>query len=73
MRRERCLEAGEHWVYATGAIGGPVYNILAICKSLAQRTKELVAAEAKRRAASKQEKQDSIETFDDAQDVRAGS
>ena len=74
MRRERRLEPGEHWVYATGAVGGPViYNILAIRKSLAQRTKELMAAEAKHRAASKKEKQDSIETFSDAQHVRAGS
>ena len=24
MRRERRLEPGEHWVYATGAVGGPV-------------------------------------------------
>lgn len=74
MRRDRRLEPGEHWVYATGAVGGPVvYNIPAIRKSLAQRTKELVAAEAKRCAASKKEKQDSIETFSDAQNVRAGS
>ena len=74
MRRERRLEPGEHWVYATGAIGTPVvYNIPAIRKSRAQRTKELVAAEAKHRAASKQEKQDFIETFSDAQHVRAGS
>ena len=50
-----------------------IYNIPAIRKSLAQRTKELVAAEAKHRAASKQEKQDFIEIFSDAQHVRAGS
>ena len=28
MRRERRLDAGTHWVYTTGSIGGPVvYNI----------------------------------------------
>ena len=31
MRRERRLNAGTHWVYATGSIGGPVvYCIPAI-------------------------------------------
>ena len=31
MRRERRLDAGMHWVYATGSIGAPVvYNISAI-------------------------------------------
>ena len=35
MRRERRLEPGKHWVFATGAIGGPVvYNIPAVRKSL---------------------------------------
>ena len=74
MRRDGRLEPGAHFIFATGTAGGPVvYNIPAIRKSLAQRTVEMVAAEAKRRAASKQEKQNSIETFNDAQHVRAGS
>ena len=74
MRRDRRLEPGTHWIYATGTPNGPVtYNVTAIRESMAQRTKEMVAAEAKRRAASKKEKQDSIETFSDAQHVRAGS
>ena len=74
MRRDRRLLPGDHYIFATGTAGGPVvYNVNAIRKSLAQRTKEIVAAEAKRRAASKQEQQDSIETFNDDQHVRAGS
>ena len=74
MRRDRRLEPGTHWIYATGTPNGPVtYNVTAIRESMAQRTKEMVAAEAKRRAASKKEKQDSIESFSDAQHVRAGS
>ena len=74
MRRDRRLEPGTHWIYATGTPNGPVtYNVTAIRESMAQRTKEMVAAEAKRRAASKKVKQDSIETFSDAQHVRAGS
>ena len=74
MRRDGRLTPGDHYIFATGTPGGPVvYNLPAIRKSLAQRTKEMVAAEAKRRAASKQEKQDSIETFNDDQHVRAGS
>ena len=74
MRRDGRLTPGDHFIFATGTAGGPVvYNVHAIRESLAQRTKEMVAAEAKRRAASKQEKQDSIETFNDDQHVRAGS
>ena len=73
MRRDGRLTPGDHFIFATGTAGGPViYNIPAIRKSLAQRTVEMVAAEAKRRTASKQEKQDSIVTFNDAQHVRAG-
>ena len=74
MRRDGRLTPGDHFIFATGTAGGPViYNVTAIRESMAQRTKEMVAAEAKRRAASKKEKQDSIETFSDAQHVRAGS
>ena len=41
MRRERRLDAGTHWVYATGSIGGPVvYCIPAIRKMQRQRTIE---------------------------------
>ena len=72
MRRDGRLTPGDHFIFATGTAGGPVvYNIPAIRESLAKRTVEMVAIEAKRRAASMQEKQDSIETFSDAPRERA--
>ena len=41
MRRERRLDAGTHWVYTTGSIGGPVvYNIPEIRKMQRQHTIE---------------------------------
>ena len=43
MRRERRLEVGTHWVYATGYVGGPVvYCIPAIREMQLQRTIEAV-------------------------------
>ena len=67
IRRDGRLIPCDHYIFATGTAGGPVvYNIQAIRESLAKRTVEMVAAEAKCRAASRQEKQDSIETFSDA-------
>ena len=66
MRRDRRLEPGTHWIYATGTPNGPVtYNVTAIRESLAQRTKEMVAAEAKRRAEAKQQCLQAIETYDE--------
>ena len=74
MRRDGRLEAGAHWIYATGKAGGPVtYNLPAIRQTLAERTVQMVQTEAKRRAALRQVKQDSIETFSDAPRERAGS
>ena len=74
MRRDGRLEAGAHWIYATSKSGGPVtYNLPAIRKTLAERTVQIVQLEAQRRAALRQEKQNSIETFSDATGVRAGS
>ena len=74
MRRDGRLEAGAHWIYATGKAGGPVtYNLPAIRQTLAERTIQMVELEAQRRAALRKEKQDSIETFSNAPSVRAGS
>ena len=65
MRRDGRLEAGAHWIYATGTAGGPVaYNLPAIRQTLAERTREMVQTEAKRRAAAQQKRQQSIETFE---------
>ena len=65
MRRDGRLEAGTHWIYATGTAGGPVtYNLPAIRQTLAERTVAMAQSEAKRRAAAQQKRQQSIETFD---------
>ena len=66
MRRERRLDAGKHWVYATGSIGGPVvYNISAIREMQRQRTIEAVQKEDERRKAELQLRQQAIEIYDE--------
>ncbi|ABB35456.1 helix-turn-helix domain-containing protein [Synechococcus sp. CC9605] len=56
MRRDGRLPPGDHFIFATGTAGGPVtYNVTAIRQSMAERTKELVEAEAKRRAETQQQ------------------
>ena len=65
MRRDGRLDPGVHWIYATGTVGGPItYDITAIRRALAERTKQLVAAEAKRRAEALKQCQLSVETYD---------
>ena len=67
MRRDGRLEPGDHYIFATGTPGGPVvYNVAAIRQSMAERTKELVEAEAKRRAETKQQRLKAVETYDEA-------
>ena len=45
MRGERRLEPGEHWVYATGAVGGPVlHDLTAITEMQRRKTLEAVQA-----------------------------
>ena len=66
MRRDGRLEAGTHWIYATGKAGGPItYNLPAIRQTLAERTVQMVQTGAKHRAALRQEKQHFIETFNE--------
>ena len=66
IRRERRLDAGTHWVYATGSIGGPVvYNISAIREMQRQRTIEAVQKEDERRKAELQLRQQAIEIYDE--------
>ena len=66
MRRERRLNAGTHWVYATGSIGGPVvYNIPEIRKMQRQRTIEAVQKEDERKAAELKRLQQAIEIYDE--------
>ena len=67
MRRERRLDAGTHWVYTTGSIGGPVvYNIPEIREVQRQRTIELVQKEDASRKAELNRLQQAIEIYDEA-------
>ena len=67
MRRERRLDAGTHWVYTTGSIGGPVvYNIPEIREMQRQRTIELVQKEDASRKAELNRRQRAIEIYDEA-------
>ena len=66
MRRERRLDAGTHWVYATGSIGDPVvYCIPAIREMQRRRTVEAVRKEDERRAAELKRLQQTIEIYDE--------
>ena len=66
MRRERRLDAGTHWVYATGSICGPVvYCIPAIREIQRQRTIEAVQKEDERREAELKRLQQAIEIYDE--------
>ena len=66
MRRERRLDAGTHWVYATGSIGGPVlYCIPAIREMQRQRTIKAVQKEDERREAELKRLQQAIEIYDE--------
>ena len=67
MRCERRLDAGTHWVYATGSIGGPVvYNIPEIRKMQRQRTIEAVQKEDAARKAQLELQQQVVETYEEA-------
>ena len=69
MRRERRLDAGTHWVYTTGSIGGPVvYNIPEIREMQRQRTTELVQKEDASHKAELNRRQQAIEIYDEATD-----
>ena len=66
MRRERRLDAGTHWVYATGSVGGPVvYCIPAIREMQRQRNIEAVQKEDERREAELKRLQQDIEIYDE--------
>ena len=64
MRRDGRLTPGDHFIFATGTAGGPVtYNVTAIRQSMAERTKEMVEAEAKRRSETQEQRLKAIETY----------
>ena len=67
MRRERRLDAGTHWVYATGSNGGPVvYNIPEIRNMQRQRTIEAVQKEDAARKAQLELRKQVVESYDEA-------
>ena len=73
MRRERRLDPGTHWVYATGSIGGPVlYCIPAIREMQRRRTVEAVRREDERRAAELKRLQQTIEIYDEQTNAPLG-
>ena len=71
MRRERRLDPGTHWVYATGSIGGPVvYCIPAIREMQRQRTIEAVQKEDASRKAQLERRKQAVESYDEADIAR---
>ena len=73
MRRERRLDAGTHWVYATGSSGGPVlYCIPAIREMQRRRTIETVRKEDERREAELKRLQQTIEIYDEQTNAPQG-
>ena len=71
MRRERRLEAGTHWVYATGSVGGPVvYCIPAIREMQRQRTIEAVQKEDATRKEQLERRKQAVESYDEADIAR---
>ena len=71
MRRERRLDSGTHWVYATGSIGGPVvYCIPAIREMQRQRTIEAVQKEDASRKAQLERRKQAVESYDEADIAR---
>ena len=71
MRRERRLDAGKHWVYATGSIVGPVvYCIPAIREMQRQRTIEAVQKEDASRKAQLERRKQAVESYDEADIAR---
>ena len=64
MRRDGRLIPGEHYIFATGNLGGPVvYGIDAIRKTLAERTIAAVRKHKTQRKAELERRLELIETY----------
>ena len=64
MRRDGRLMPGQHYIFATGNLGGPVvYDIEAIRKTLAERTIAAVQEKQNLRKAELKRRLELIETF----------
>ncbi len=71
MRRERMLDAGTHWVDATGPIGGPVvYCIPAIREMQRQRTIKAAQEKDSARKAQLELRKQAVECCDKAEIAR---
>ena len=67
MRREGRLLPGEHWVYATGNLRGPVTYCIPKIRDMQRRvTVQLVKENAANRAAESKRRLEAIETYDEA-------
>ena len=73
MRRDGRLTPGDHYIFATGNLGGPVvYDIDAIRKMLAKRTIVAVQEKYSRRKAELEERQGLIETYGEEDHLKKG-
>ena len=73
MRRDGRLIPGEHYIFATGNLGGPVvYDIDAIRKTLAERTIAAVQEKASRRKADLERRLGLIETYGEEDHLKKG-
>jgi len=72
MRRDGRLSPGDHYIFATGNLGGPVvYDIDAIRKTLAERTIAAVQEKDSRRKADLERRLGLIETYCPEDDFKA--
>jgi len=72
MRRDGRLSPGDHYIFATGNLGGPVvYDIDAIRKTLAERTIAAVQEKYSRRKADLERRLGLIETYCPEDDFKA--
>ena len=73
MRRDGRLVPGDHYIFATGNLGGPVvYDIDAIRKTLAERTIAAVQEKDARRKADLERRIGLIETYGEEDHPKAG-
>lgn len=71
MRRDCRLSPGDHYIFATGNLGGPVvYNIDAIRKTLAERTIAAVQEKESRRKTDLERRLRLIETYGEADHLK---
>jgi hypothetical protein len=72
MRRDGRLTPGDHYIFATGNLGGPViYDIDAISKTLAERTIAAVQEQQNLRKAELKRRLGLIETYCPADHFKA--